>query len=52
MRKPNRKKNMFETQLDYIKVLIDMKNYTDAVEKLEYIKTKLETILEKNEVEN
>lgn len=34
-KKPTRKKNLYETQLDYIKVLIDMKNYPDAIK---YIK--------------
>lgn len=42
IKKPQRKKNMYETQLDYIKILIDMEEYSDAIEKLDYIKTKLE----------
>lgn len=42
IKKPQRKKNMYETQLDYIKILIDTEEYSDAIEKLDYIKTKLE----------
>lgn len=42
IKKPHRKKNMYETQLDYIKILIDAEEYSDAIEKLDYIKTQLE----------
>lgn len=41
MKKRKRKTNMYDTQLDYIKVLIDNENYTDAIEKLDFIKSTL-----------
>lgn len=42
MKTLNRKKNMYDTQLDYIKTLIEMEKYSDAIDKLNYIKNKLE----------
>lgn len=49
MKKPGRKKNMYETQLDYIKVLIDMEKYDDAVKKLNHIKNNILKIIEKKQ---
>lgn len=46
MKKPGRKKNMYETQLDYIKVLIDMEKFEDAVEKLNHIKNNISKKIE------
>lgn len=42
MKKPKRKINMYDTQLDYIKILIDQNKNKEAINKLNYIKNKLE----------
>ena len=39
---------MYDTQLDYIKTLIDLEKHQDAINKLDYIKNKLQNKL-KNE---